>query len=446
MSVREGMDTEAVREVAEAIVALAGRADAVRDSGSAMIRLLSVVWEGDDVARFEQGWEAAGPRLTEAAEGLRGAGEDLRRQVEDQVQTSGGEGGGSGGGDGGWGWPDLDLPDFDFPDLGNPFEGMGWDVPAFFSWPDIDWGGLWEGFLDGLEGIGDWWDDLPIWAQIVIGVVAAAVIVVVAIFAGIEIVGALAIVAAIAAVAGIVMTVLDMLDAVAEFLRDPEAAIKRFLDDPLSALDDLIWLAIGFLPLRIGKLLGRFRKPIRELLEGVAPWLKRKGDEIVDWFRKRQDDARRQLDRVMDRLTSPGNKRDLQGGLDKHEGPGKGQGHTLEKHVGRSDADLVDRATPKKGHTPPKDGSSTYPSAERAERATADTIRKEKQEIQDWLVDPDGEDTLQLKASHSYTTGRHVPSGGSADDVQDVRGTRVIIVRDPSMPEGYRIITSFPTP
>ena len=302
MSLREGMETDAVRDVAGAMLELAARADGVRDSGSAMLRALAGVWEGDDVVRFQQGWEDAGPRLSEAAEGLRGAGEGLRRQVGDQVAASGGEGSGGGGDDGGWGWPHLDLPDLDFPDLDNPFDGMGWEVPAFFSWPDIDWGGLWEGFLDVLEDIGDWWDDLPIWAQIVIGVVAAAVIVVVAILAGVEILGALAIVAAIATVAGIVMTILDMLDAVAGFLRDPEAAIEKFLDDPLAALDDLIWLGIGFLPFGIGKLLGRFRKPIKELLEKAAPWLKRKGDEIGGWVRRKVDELRSTVDDLIEKL------------------------------------------------------------------------------------------------------------------------------------------------
>lgn len=284
MSVKEGLETDKVRDVAAALLDVADQIEGVRGSGAAMLRLLAGVWEGGDVALFTRGWDSAGPRLSEAADGLRDAGKELERQVDDQIKTSGGEGGG-----GGWGWPDLDLPDLSFPDLGNPLDGFDWDLKSF-AWPDIDWGGLWDGFLDVLESIGDWWDDLPLWAQILIGIVAAVVIVVVAILAGLEIIGALAIVGAIAAVAGIVMTILDSLDAVAEFLRDPEAAIRKFLDDPLSVLDDLIWLGIGFLPFGIGKFLGRFRKPISEFLERAVPGIKRKADEIADFFRRKKDE------------------------------------------------------------------------------------------------------------------------------------------------------------
>ncbi|MGE9781450.1 RNase A-like domain-containing protein [Janibacter sp. G368] len=41
-------------------------------------------------------------------------------------------------------------------------------------------------------------------------------------------------------------------------------------------------------------------------------------------------------------------------------------------------------------------------------------------------------------------TGRHVPK--KSDDVSEVSGSKVVIVKDPNMPKGYRILTSHPTP
>lgn len=283
MSVREGMDPAVVREVATAILALAGKADGVRDEGSALLSVLAGAWEGPDVATFQQGWERTSPVLDEAAAGLRRAGEDLRRQADDQVETSGGEGSGTGGG----GWGGLDLPDLAFPDLGDPFDGMGWEMPTL-AWPQIDWKGLWDGFLDLLEGIGDWWDDLPWWGQLILGVIGVAVGVVIAILAGLEIA---AVILAIIAIVGTIMSILDLLDSIAELLRDPEAFIKKLLEDPLALLDDIIWFAIGLIPFGVGKLLKGLRKPIKELLERITPWLKKKGDEIADWFRKKRDEV-----------------------------------------------------------------------------------------------------------------------------------------------------------
>lgn len=289
--VAEGMDPARVREIATRLRRNADRVDEVCESGRAQLGVLLAQWSGPDLEGFQDRWEDASPQVRETARLMRAAIEDLFAQADAQVEASGGEGGGGRG----FGLPEFDLPDLDWPD---------WD------WPDVDWprmqlpdlGDVWDGFVDLLEEVGDWWDDLPLWAQIVIGVVAAAVIVLVAIAAGLEIAGALAVVAAIAAVAGVLITIMDMLDAVAEFLRDPEAAIRRFLENPLSALDDLVWLAVGFLPYGIGKVLKRFRKPIRDILrkgwDKLPPGFKgpfeRAGKKVKD---KIDDWAARQLSR-----------------------------------------------------------------------------------------------------------------------------------------------------
>lgn len=285
MTVREGLDPGRVRSAAESIHGLGQRTEAVHDQGSAMLTVLAGVWEGGDLESFERGWREAGPHVAAAAEALRSAAGELRRQAGDQESASAGEGGG---GDGS-GFPDFGLPDFDFPDL-NPFDGFDWDLPDV-DWPTMDIGGFLDGLGDGivdlLETIGDWWDDIPWWGQLIIGVVVAAVAVVVAVVLGAPVGAAIAVVAA---VVGAIMTILDIADALAEFFRDPGEFIDRLLEDPLAALGDLAWLLVGFLPYGIGKLLQRFRKPLRELVESIAPTLKRKLDEVTDWVRRKWDD------------------------------------------------------------------------------------------------------------------------------------------------------------
>ncbi|WP_434966283.1 WXG100 family type VII secretion target [Janibacter indicus] len=304
MSVQEGLEPKAVRAAGERIESLGKQVSGIQDDGNAMLKVLAAVWEGPDLGTFESGWSEAGPQVAQAAETLRAAGAELRRQAEDQVRASDGEGS-RGGGGGGWGWPDWDLPDFDFPDL-NPFDGWDWDLPDI-DWPTLDVSafldGAWDDFLDLLEDIGDWWDDIPWWGQLIIGVVAVVIGVVVAIFLGLEVLAALA---AVALVVGIVMTFLDIADALAEFFRDPGAFIQKVLDDPWAALENLIWFGVGLIPFGIGKVLQRLRKPFRELVENAAPWLKKKWDDVSDWLKRKRDE----LDDRFGPRVPPGGVRD----------------------------------------------------------------------------------------------------------------------------------------
>jgi hypothetical protein len=49
--------------------------------------------------------------------------------------------------------------------------------------------------------------------------------------------------------------------------------------------------------------------------------------------------------------------------------------------------------------------------------------------------------------AHDWPTGRYAPKDAAGlDDVRDVSSSRVVLVRDASMPEGYRIQSSFPRP
>ncbi len=123
------------------------------------------------------------------------------------------------------------------------------------------------------------------------------------------------------------------------------------------------------------------------------------------------------------------------GGLRAHETAG---GHTLARHVGRSDADLLARLREKTGIQ----GASSFSDPVLAERAVAKVIHDHHREVSEWVAGTDGK--LTLTGDAGQTIGRHVRPGSEV--VKDVSGVRVVIVRDPSLPTGYRILTSFPTP
>ena len=87
MSVQEGLEPKAVRAAGERIESLGKQVSGIQDDGNAMLKVLSAVWEGPDLGTFESGWSEAGPQVAQAAETLRAAGAELRRQAEDQVRA-----------------------------------------------------------------------------------------------------------------------------------------------------------------------------------------------------------------------------------------------------------------------------------------------------------------------------------------------------------------------
>lgn len=130
-----------------------------------------------------------------------------------------------------------------------------------------------------------------------------------------------------------------------------------------------------------------------------------------------------------------------QGGLRQHENAG---GHTLnpdKAHVGASDQQLIDRLAqdPKM-----KNGASSYYDRQSAERAAHENIRGNEDAIRRWLNESE-RPTQRFDWQHEQQVGRHAPPGTArVDDVTDVHGSRVVLRRDPSMPDGYHILTTFP--
>jgi hypothetical protein len=122
------------------------------------------------------------------------------------------------------------------------------------------------------------------------------------------------------------------------------------------------------------------------------------------------------------------------GGLQAHEDAG---GHLLDRHVGQSEQDLATRLV----NEPQISGSSSFPDRATAERVVSQTLDANQSTIADWLAG--GSSRLRLDYSSSDPTGISVSKGTSG--AVDVNSARVILVRDPSMPTGYRVLTGYPT-
>lgn len=138
----------------------------------------------------------------------------------------------------------------------------------------------------------------------------------------------------------------------------------------------------------------------------------------------------------------------VEGGLGAHEG-GPPNGHTLEKHVGKTEAELRARLEePQIGKNgkpgkPPSSSSAFYDRAT-AEANISNTMTAHEQAIKDWLADPQGPKRLKIEYhpnEPAFPVGRLVVKG---EPMIDVAGTRTVLVKDATTPSGFRILTAFP--
>lgn len=121
------------------------------------------------------------------------------------------------------------------------------------------------------------------------------------------------------------------------------------------------------------------------------------------------------------------------GGLAADEAAG---GHLLLKHVGQSEADLMARLAAE----PKITGSSSFYDRAVAESAVSDAIDGNAGKISDWLSGSSGR--LKIEYTGQSPVGITVARGASG--AVDVSSFRLILVRNPSMPAGYHILTGFP--
>lgn len=112
-------------------------------------------------------------------------------------------------------------------------------------------------------------------------------------------------------------------------------------------------------------------------------------------------------------------------------------GHTLARHSGKSDAYLLDRITPPNAISK----ASTYADDAAAERYTYASIEAHQLEVAQWLAGPKPSLPLSTRFDHPVgLTMLKIDPGAT----HNLWGTIVRLTRDASMPNGYRIVTSYP--
>lgn len=111
-------------------------------------------------------------------------------------------------------------------------------------------------------------------------------------------------------------------------------------------------------------------------------------------------------------------------------------GHVLKKHVGMTVDDLATRARTEKLAF-----ASSFDDAAAAENYIAQALNRERGRLVTWLEERGR--ILRLDAVLEDVTGVSVNAAGAA---QRVQGIRIILLRAPDSPSGYRILTAFPQP
>lgn len=126
--------------------------------------------------------------------------------------------------------------------------------------------------------------------------------------------------------------------------------------------------------------------------------------------------------------------------LDRSEA---GKGHLLEKHIGQRNEDLIKRAS--------QEGvdATTFTDKQTAIKATKENIRKNADKISDWLNNMEAEPRLMIEVSHSFEVGKGVATKNSGSTAAKqitygLNSSKVILIKDSTMAEGFRVLTGFP--
>lgn len=121
-------------------------------------------------------------------------------------------------------------------------------------------------------------------------------------------------------------------------------------------------------------------------------------------------------------------------------------GHTLARHVGRTDAQLRERLVSE----PDISSASTYTTRALAERTVARTLRENAGRVQAWLSRGGSRSNLALdyRGPRSEIIGRNIRRGRGRDRDRDrdpVECTNAIVVLR-SAGRDYYVLTSYPEP
>ncbi len=118
---------------------------------------------------------------------------------------------------------------------------------------------------------------------------------------------------------------------------------------------------------------------------------------------------------------------------------GKKKGHTIEKHVDKSEAYLKERLAIESNIK----SASTFFNKEIGNRVQLSFLRRYKSEINTWLKSSNTKPFVR-EFEMPIDVGR-VKGRGKASSVQTTNKVRVVVIKDES-PKGWRFETSFPIP
>ena len=110
-------------------------------------------------------------------------------------------------------------------------------------------------------------------------------------------------------------------------------------------------------------------------------------------------------------------------------------GHTLERHVGKSDAELRERL-----HNESISADSTYADRATAEMTVAAAIRENRRRIDNWIHRPGGHSNLVLDYDSKTPLGRSM----RLSDAQSFSCSHAVVVLKWINPQTYYVLTSYP--
>lgn len=121
-------------------------------------------------------------------------------------------------------------------------------------------------------------------------------------------------------------------------------------------------------------------------------------------------------------------------GLRAHESMG---GHTIAEHVGKSKKELLDRLR----NDPKLPSTSSFSSYKTADKAVGKALQLQDKEIKAWLAG-----TSKGKQFKGIPVGGKLGTSVSRNGASRVaKKVTLVLQRDSSSPDGYRILTAFPT-
>ena len=111
-------------------------------------------------------------------------------------------------------------------------------------------------------------------------------------------------------------------------------------------------------------------------------------------------------------------------------------GHTLKKHVGRTEEQLRERLA----HERSISAASTWPDRDTAETTVAEALRSERSRIQNWIGRGYPRANLALHYDAARVIGRSLRRG----DTQPVDCTAAVMVLRADGPDSFFVLTTYP--